>query len=324
MKNLLLKLKNLFSNKDVKDKFSTKLKLFLLGNGVKEGKIFSIFLYVVVVSLGFIFLYPILYMISMSFMSLDDLLNNQINWIPSTFYTENYMTAIKVLKLPKSLYDSLKVVLIPATLSTVSSCLIGYGFARFNFPGKKILFALTILVYIIPTQITLLPQFVWFKNLGLLGSLWTFILPASLGQGLFSTIYILIFYSFFNMIPKSLDEAAYIDGANELKVFLNVGLKLSIQPFIICMAFSFVWYWNDYYHVSYFMLQTDTKTLVQLLNIFEQTFATMEGEGEMLLKINEPITLAGTLITISPLLLVYFFLQKYFVESVDSTGITGE
>jgi multiple sugar transport system permease protein len=299
-------------------------KAYFLGNGVKHGKLTSIVHSLIVVTLGFLFLYPILYMLSLSFMSLDDLLNTRIRWIPSSFYLENFKIALQVLNLPKSLWDTIQIVVLPALFSTVSAGLIGYGFSRFEFPLKKMWLTLVILVYIIPSQLILLPQFVWFKDLGLLGTVWTFLLPASLGQGLFSTIYILIFYSFFNMIPKTLDEAAYIDGAGEGRVFLEIGVKLSLQPFLICLLFSFVWYWNDFYRVSYFMMQTETKTLVQMLNIFEATYTQMEGLGELQARINEPVLLAGTLLTILPLLLVYAFTQKYFVESVDSTGLTGQ
>jgi multiple sugar transport system permease protein len=302
----------------------TNWKTYFLGNGVKKGKLPTLTHGIVVVAIGFLFLYPILYMLSMSLMSLDDLLNSQVRWVPSNLYFENFLVSIKVLNLPKSLLDSFKIVVLPSVVSTVSAGLIGYGFSRFEFPLKKFWLALVILVYIVPSQIVLLPQFVWFKDLGLLGTIWTYVLPASLGQGLFSTIYILIFYSFFNMIPKVLDEAAYIDGAGEARVFFEIGVKLSLQPFLICLLFSFVWYWNDFYRVSYFMMQTDTKTLVQMLNIFEATFTQMEGMGELQTRINEPILFAGTLVTLIPLLGIYAFTQKYFVESVDSTGLTGQ
>lgn len=299
-------------------------KTVFFGNGVKKGVLSALGHFLIVLTIGFLFLYPILYMTSMSFMSLDDLLNSRIRWIPSRLYFENFTVAMKVLNVQKALFDSFKVVFLPALVSTVSACLIGYGFSRFEFPLKKLWLVVLLLVYIVPSQIVLLPQFVWYKNLGLLGTIWTYILPASLGQGLFSTIYILIFYSFFNMIPKVLDEAAYIDGAGEARVFFEIGVKLSLQPFLICLLFSFVWYWNDFYRVSYFMMQTDTKTLVQMLNIFEATFTQMEGMGELQTRINEPILFAGTLVTMLPLLGIYAFTQKYFVESVDSTGLTGQ
>jgi len=290
----------------------------------RHHRIISLLHYVLIISIGFMFMYPIFNMISLSFMSLDDLLNGQVHWIPSTFHLMNYQTAIRVLDIPNSLYSSLRVVLLPAIAATLSSALIGYGFSRFEFPLKKMWLVLVLTVYILPSQLILLPQFVWFRNIGLLGSVWTLILPASFGQGLFSTIYILIFYSFFNMIPKSLDEAAYIDGASEGRVFWEIGVKLSFQPLIICLAFSFVWYWNDYYRVSYLLMQTDIKTLVQMLNIFEANYTQLENIGEFTQRINEPILMAGTMLSILPLLVVYFGLQRYFVESVDSTGLTGQ
>jgi multiple sugar transport system permease protein len=290
----------------------------------RHHRMITFFHYILILSIGFMFMYPIFNMISMSFMSLEDLLNGQVHWIPSTFDLTNYQTAIRVLDIPNSLLSSLRVVFLPAISATLSSALIGYGFSRFEFPLKKMWLVLVLTVFILPSQLTLLPQFVWFRNIGLLGSVWTLILPASFGQGLFSTIYILIFYSFFNMIPKSLDEAAYIDGASEGRVFWEIGVKLSFQPLIICLAFSFVWYWNDYYRVSYLLMQTDIRTLVQMLNIFEANYTQLENIGEFTQRINEPILMAGTMLSILPLLIVYFGLQRYFVESVDSTGLTGQ
>lgn len=260
----------------------------------------------------------------MSLKNLSDLFNSQIIWIPSQLYLENYRVSAKVLNLPNSLLTILSLVILPALLATASSCITGYSLSRFNFPFKKTIMFIMIFIFVIPPQLLLLPQFVWFKELGLLGSVWTYILPALFGQGIFSTIYILIFYSFFNMVPKELDEAAYIDGANELQTFCHVGIKLSLQPFIICFAFSFVWYYNDYYRASFFLTQSKRKTIIQLLQIFESQFTQVEEIGEIALKLNEPIIMAATVLSILPLLFIYFCLQRYFVESVDRTGLTGE
>lgn len=290
----------------------------------RHRRVTAIIHYILIISIGFMFMYPIFSMISMSFMNLNDLLDGLVRWIPSSFDISNYQTAIRVLDIPNSLFSSIRVVVLPAIAATVSSAFIGYGFSRFEFPLKKMWLILVLTVYILPSQLILLPQFVWFRKIGLLGSVWTLILPATFGQGLFSTIYILIFYSFFNMIPKTLDEAAYIDGASEGRVFWEVGVKLSFQPLIICLAFSFVWYWNDYYRVSYLLMQTDIRTLVQMLNIFEASYTQLENVGEFTQRINEPILMAGTMLSILPLLVVYFGLQRYFVESVDSTGLTGQ
>lgn len=291
--------------------------------------------YTLLTIIGFIFLFPMLYMISTSVKDINDLLDASVIWIPNQLSMESYQTALVVLGLPTSfmalfemnaLYQTIIVVGIPSITATLATGFIGYGFARFNFPLKKFWLACVIIGFIIPQQVILLPQFVYFNNqLKILGTLWSYILPAATGQGLNAAVFILIFYSFFSMIPKSLDESAYIDGANEFKVFWYVGVKLSKQPIIIVFLFNFVWYWNDYYRASYFLTGSKWTTLPLKLSRFENTFATLIDQQQIqTTNLNEPLILAGTLLTVLPLLIIYFIFQKFFVESIDRTGISGE
>lgn len=291
--------------------------------------------YTLLTIIGFIFLFPIFYMISTSFKDINDLLDASVIWIPNKVFLDNYQTALVILGLPtkfkelfemNTLYQTIIVVGLPSITATISTGLIGYGFARFNFPLKKFWLACIIIGFIIPQQVILLPQFVYFNNqLKILGTIWSYILPASTGQGLNAAVFILIFYSFFAMIPKSLDESAYIDGANEFKVFWHVGVKLSKQPIIIVFLFNFVWYWNDFYRASYFLTGSKWTTLPLKLSRFENAFAVLvEQDAIQTTNLNEPLILAGTLLTVLPLLIIYFIFQKFFVESIDRTGITGE
>lgn len=313
----------------------TKAKKIVFGTGKKDGLLFKIINYGILIIFAFIFLYPLIYMLSLSFKNIDDLFDSSVIWVPSKLFIDNYKTAIKVLDLPNSfkdffifntLYRTVVTVGIPSIFGTISTCLIGYGFARFNFPFKKILLAGVILTFIIPSQIILLPQFVWFHHkLHILGTLWSYILPASTGQGLNAAVFILIFYSFYSMIPKSLDEAAYLDGANELEVFYHVGLKLSSQTILIVFLFNFVWYWNDYYRAAYYLTGSKWITLPLQLAKFENAYKVLQESSEIqMVNLNEPLVMAGTVLTIIPLLLIYFIMQRYFVESIDRTGITGE
>ncbi|MCV2231530.1 carbohydrate ABC transporter permease [Acholeplasma manati] len=292
-------------------------------------------IYTLLTIIGFIFLYPILYMVSTSFKDINDLLDASVIWIPNKLSLENYQTALVVLGLPtafmelfemNALYQTILVVGVPSITATIATGLIGYGFARFNFPLKKVWLVCVIVGFIIPQQVILLPQFVYFNNqLKILGTLWSYILPAATGQGLNAAVFILIFYSFFSMIPKSLDESAYMDGANELSVFWHIGVKLSKQPIIIVFLFNFVWYWNDYYRASYFLTGSKWTTLPLKLSRFENTFATLIDQQQIqTTNLNEPLILAGTLLTVLPLLVIYFVFQKFFVESIDRTGISGE
>lgn len=302
---------------------------------MRKGWIPTLLIYAFLAILGFVFLYPLLYMASTSLKNIDDLLDPAVRWIPKTLYFENYKTALAVLGLPvkasdwltfNALYKTIVVVGAPSVAATVSSCVIGYGFARFRFPFKTVWLILLILGFILPQQLTLLPQFVWFNDpLGILGTIWSYVLPAFTGQGLNAAVFILIFYSFFSMIPKSLDESAKIDGANPVQVFWHIGVKLSIQPILIVFLFNFVWYWNDFYRAAYFLIGSDWTTLPMMLNAFENTYAIMlESADFQVTNLYEPLILAGTILAVLPLLVLYFTFQKQFVESIDRTGITGE
>ncbi|XFA99133.1 carbohydrate ABC transporter permease [Candidatus Izemoplasma sp. B36] len=322
---------NKFKSPDLK----RKTKSLLFGKGMKKGLLAKIAIYVILSVLGFIFLYPLFYMISTSFKNIEDLLDSTVIWIPNKLTLENYRTALMILDLPRSfsdlfkwnsLYKTIVVVGAPSIAATVSSALIGYGFARFRFRFKKVLLICVVISFIIPSQIILLPQFVWFNNpLNILGTIWTYILPAISGQGLNAAVFILIFYSFFSMIPKSLDESAYIDGANETQVFWHIGIKLSIQPIVIVFLFNIVWYWNDYYRASFFLSGSDWTTLPLQLSKFESLYTILANSQEVqMTNLYEPLILAGTILTVLPLLLLYFVFQRMFTESIDRTGITGE
>jgi multiple sugar transport system permease protein len=173
----------------------------------------------------------------------------------------------------------------------------------------------------------MIPTYIFYKKIGMLGNIFAFILPALFGQGIKSAIFIMIFYQFFNMVPRVLDEAAEIDGASPLRIFYKITLPLALPAIIVVFLFSFVWYWNETYLTGLYM--KDIKTLpMQLINyadsfrlIYPVTDVNSEGYVDTL---NEAIYMAGTLLSILPLLVIYFGLQKWFVEGVDRSGITGE
>jgi multiple sugar transport system permease protein len=312
-----------------------KLAAFFKGRGMETPPARKLITILLLSIIGFVFLYPIMVMVSMSFKDIDNLLDTSVIWIPKTFYPDNYTTALSVLGLPSTwsqllsmnaLYRTVIVVGLPALTATVATALVGYGFARFDFPLKTFWMVILVATFVIPNHIVFLPQFVWFNNaLGILGTVWSYILPAAGGQGIHAAVFILIFYSFFKMIPKSLDESAYIDGANELKVFWHIGIRLSSQPILIVFLFNFVWYWNDYQRASYFLSGSDWTTLPLLLSRFENTYAIISEQSDVqMVNLYEPLILAGTILTVLPLLVLYFSFQRYFVESIDRTGIKGE
>ncbi len=304
------------------------LKKFLFGHRGEAGFIGKFFMYLLLIGISFIFLYPILKMLSRSFMGLEDLMDPSVIWIPTKFIFKNYVKAAEVLNFWKSLGDSLKVGIWPTLAAVVSSSLIGYGFAHFEFPLKKMWMAILIVVFLLPTMLMSIPTYVIFSKLNILGSLKSYIYPALTGFGLRQSVFILIFYQFFKVIPKELSESAEMDGASELGIFLRIAVPMSIPAFIICTLYSFVWYWNETILATTYFKGVIT-TLQMALSSFEYTYSHSFSTGSIGIgaaaeSFNQGVLFAGTILTILPLLLLYAFTQKWFVESADRSGIAGE
>ena len=301
-----------------------KIKRLFVGMKFTDGLIYHVIIYAMLIALGYIYLYPVLYMVTGSLMSMEDIIDVSVKWIPSTLNWENYRIVFTEIQYFDALKDAMLLAVLPALSATVSSAIVGYGFARYNFPFKNVLFVLMIASFIIPPQITMLPTFRMYSQYNLLGSLRAFIYPAILGQGLNGAIYILIFYQFFKMIPKSLEESAQLDGASNFKIFTRIAIPLAIPSIIIVFLFSFVWYYNETYLSGLFLRGSDMLTLPLRIQQYINNFTSIYPEGSRARELMQAVKLAGNVLTLLPLLIIYFFTQRYFVESIDRTGITGE
>jgi len=298
-----------------------RLKRFLFGMNFVDGFVYKLVVYVLLISFGYIYLYPVLYMAVTSVMSVDDLIDTGVKWVPTTIQISNYVRALEVLEIPKSIWETTSYVLKVSVCATASSAIIGYGFARFDFPLKKLMFVLMLATFILPSQVTMVANMLIYKNLNLMSTQASMILPAIFGQGLNAAIFILIFYQFFRAIPKVLMESAEVDGAGQMRIFLKIAMPLAIPSLIVVFLFSFVWYWNETYITSLYV--GDTVTLPLKLQAFKASYETLFPAGTPGAELNEAILMAGNLLTIMPLLILYLFTQRYFVESIDRTGITG-
>lgn len=314
------------------------LRRTLLGGFRKLGLLPKTVLYVMLISLCFVYVYPILHMAVTSLKSLTDLLDPSVQWLPHELSLSNYEEALEIMGFQEHLMDTLLVTVIPALCQTFSCALAGYAFARFRFRGRKLLMGCVLLTFIVPFPVLMVPTYTMYSSYGILRTVWTMILPAVTGQGLRAAIFILIFRATYEQIPFSLDEAARVDGASETRVFLTIGVPLGIPAMITSFLFSFVWYWNETYTTSLFMgnaalgSSKSISTLVMELASFEDGYlAYLEKLGGWAAKQtgganvqNEAVTMAGTILTIAPLLIVYFCLQRHFTEAIDRSGITGE
>lgn len=302
-----------------------RVRGFLFGSRAHRGITFTFVLYALLVAIGFVYLQPLLFMFVTSIKSADDLLNPMVQWVPSTLYLGNYERAFQVLSYPNTLITSIIISVTPSLIQTIVASLVGYGLARYRFRGKALVFLLLLATFIIPPQNTVIPQMLAYRNLGLLGSPMALFLPALLGQGFRSAIFVLIFYQSFVSLPKVLEESARLDGASDLRIFLNIAVPSAIPAYIVSFIFSVVWYWNETF-LTVIFLQGGSTTLPMQLSRFTQAYENLYPPGTVNIfdRLNEAVKMSGTFLNILPLLVMYFILQRWFVESVEMTGITGE
>lgn len=313
----------------IKRKFTKeKLHKFIFGTRERQGLGQQIAVYGLLIIIGFIFIYPILYMISTSFMDRNDLLDSSVKWLPSSLYLQNYIDAAKSMDFWVTLGKGIIIAGVPTICNVLVGMVVGYGFARYDFKLKKLFMGILLFSYILPSQVTMIPTYVLFNNMKILGTIWSFVLPALFGNGINSAIFILIFYSFFKQVPKVLMEAAYIDGAGHFKAFFKIAIPSAVPAIITVFLFSFVWYWNESYltelYVQGLAAKSNWTNLVIQLKNFDSNFTTKATTGDMATSLNESVRMAATSLSILPLFVMYLVLQRQFIESIDRTGITGE
>lgn len=228
--------------------------------------------------------------------------------------------------MPRSYVDSFYVAGTSTFMMMISSAVIGYGLARFTFKGKKFVFIMLLIMYILPKTLLFIPRAEIYNLLSIKGTIFALWLPALLGQGMQATFFILIFFQFFRMMPKQIEEAAYIDGATSWDIFIKIALPMAIPAFIIAITYGFAVNWNEVFLTNYY-LDGNIKTIPMLLGSLQDQWSTYAdyGSGDVVnVDFTESKAFAGTLLSIIPLVISYGVIQKYFIESIDKSGITGE
>jgi len=286
------------------------------------------------IGLCFVILFPTLQQILMALRAPEDVNNPAVIWIPETWSIMNLKIAALVLDYKDALINTFKLSFISMILQIASTALAGYAFSRLKFRGSNILFIIVILTIIIPPQALSLAQYLYFRDLRLIGKESSIYLMSALGMGIRSGIFIYIFRSFFKGLPKELEESAIIDGASVFRTFWSVMLPNARGALVTVGLFAFVWQWNDTYFVKIFEVSTAEFPLltIRLLNAAEGMYAQLVYNGALNLIGQDvwenPIYLAlisnvAALLMMLPLLIMYLFVQKQFVESIERTGIVG-
>ncbi len=307
-------------------RISLKIKRLFFGMKGNDGLLYKAIIYFLLISLAYVFLYPLFYMVVTSLKSNLDLATSSVQWIPTHLHWSNYKETIQALNIPKSYFTSLGISGM-ATLAVVfSSALTGYGLSRFKFRGRTTILIVMIITFITPKMLFFVPRFIIFNRLGLMGNWGAVVIPATLGQGLQSAFFILIFYQFFSMLPKQLEEAAMIDGASTWTIFRKIAVPTAGPAFIITLIYCFSIYWNEISLYTGFLKGSrwyDTSNVV-LMNLEAKYNELLNGSDPVNSAYTEAKAFAGTIITILPLMVFYLIVQRWFVESVDKSGITGE
>lgn len=291
--------------------------------------LWSIIRAVLILGISYVILFPIVSKLSSSLMAEQDLYDKTVKWIPRNLTFDNYVLVWQHMKYIEAFFNSLALALIVSILQLVSCTMIGYGLARFKFAGKRLLTAIVVFMLVVPPQVVTIPLYLNFRffnlfgllgrGLNLLDSYWPFILMSITGTGLRNGLFIYIMHQFFRGMPRELEEAAYVDGASQLRTFYSVMLPGAVPALVVVLLFSFVWQWNDEYLTSLF-LRNRVLLASQLSGLVSSvTKGQMNLTGQYLSLLNN----TGCLLFIWPVLLLYAGMQRYFIESVQRTGLVG-
>jgi len=308
-------------------------------------KLYVLFRTLLVIGISFIIIYPILQKIAVAFKDKSDIYNPTIYMIPVNFTWENVQLAMGILDYFPILGKTLLFVMVVTVLTAASCALAGYGFARFDFPGNGLFFGLVVVTILIPTTTLMLPYYIYFKNfdvfgliqlftgksgVNLLNTYWPSIITSATAIGLKAGLFIYIFRQFFKGLPKEIEEASLIDGAGGIATFFRIMLPNAIPPIITVVLFCFVWQYNDTFYTTLFMSGMDLMSLkvATLPTQADQYIPVLMGYSHSSGFKADPNHVAmvvdtGILLAIIPLLALYLVVQRYFVESIERSGIVG-
>ena len=275
------------------------------------------------VLLGFVYLYlfPVLFMLANSVKTDGELRNPLVEWISREPTLANYVLAARAMGW-RGLRNSVIISVLAMIGQTLVGAMIAYASARLRFPGRDFLFALLLFTIIVPPETIMLSLFMYYAKIGWNNTFLPLILPAWLGFGVRGGILLFVYRQFFRGLPYELEDAAYVDGAGPLRTFWQIMLPLAKPAILVVMLFSLVWTWNDSFLPELILRDTRMFTMPQQLGniammIFDRAFRSLYAAAGL----QENTFMAAVVLTVSPMLLMYLFAQRYFTQSIDRTGL---
>jgi multiple sugar transport system permease protein len=263
----------------------------------------------VVLFLGsIVMLFPIFWLVTTSLKVKSQIFKFPPVWIPNPVHWQNYPDALTAVPFDRYAVNTLIITAANIVGVMLSSSLVAYAFARLRFPGRDILFILILSELMLPQTVTLIPRYIEFKELGWIDTWWPLIVPNYFGNAFF----IFLLRQFFRTIPRDLSDAAKVDGASELRIFWQIVLPLSRPALAVVAIFTFLYNWNDYLEPLIYISSEEKYTMALGLASFRDLLSTEWGW-----------LMAGSTVMILPVVILFFFAQRYFIRGVVLTGLKG-
>jgi multiple sugar transport system permease protein len=279
-------------------------KFFYYGKRVLS--VGSIYFFMTVLAL--IFMIPLLWMLSTSLKARTEIFAWPPQWLPAEPQWGNYGVAFSQYPLGRFMLNSAFLVAVNIVGELISVPIIAYAFARLRFPGKRILFILMLSPMMIPGHIKLIPMYSIYLKLGMVGSYWPLVLPSFFGNPFF----IFLMVQYMRTIPRDLDDAARIDGAGTWTILLRIILPLTFPALTIIVVFTFLWVWNDFLQPLIYLSDFNTYPISVGLAFFRGRFS-----------VEWNLFMAATLVSILPILILYFFAQRHLIGGLSTLGLKG-
>ncbi|HEY8361928.1 MAG TPA: carbohydrate ABC transporter permease [Tissierellaceae bacterium] len=266
----------------------------------------QILLHIILILGAVIMTLPFIWTLSSSFKDLEQIFKVPPTFIPRPIVFSNYPRSLQALPFGRAYFNSIYIASVVVLCQLLTASMAAYGFGRLTFPGSKILFILFLATMMIPGQVTMIPLFLMMRDLKLTGTHWSLILPAAL----FNAFGVFLLRQFVMGLPSDLEEAAVVDGASVVKIYFTIILPL-LRPALAAFGiFVFLGQWNSFLYPLIFLNRPETFTVPLLLNYFKGIYIT-----------EWPLLMAGTVIAVLPVLIVYIIFQRQIIEGIAITGI---
>lgn len=274
----------------------------------KPIRLSRILVYAALILLSVVNLFPFYWLLRSSFMTRAEIFATPMRWLPETFHFQNYNEALVSANFLLFFRNSLFLVVVNIFGKLLSSSLAAFGFARINFRGRKVMFGVVMLTMMLPGTVLMIPQFIMWNKVGLYDTYWPLLLPSFF----LDAFYIFLLKQFFTTLPMDYDEAATIDGATYIQIYSRILLPLSKPALMTVAVFTFMNTWNDFMGPLLYLKSRSRFTVSLGLQVFISEYTT-----------DWHLMMAASTVAVVPMIVIFFFAQRYFIEGISFTGLKG-